>query len=653
MKQELINLVDSNWRPKNEYPELKGRAKILSIDLETYDPNLEENGPGALRKDGYIIGFSIATDDGFSGYYPIRHDGDNMENPAMAIKWLKDQMSDETPKIGANILYDLTWLKCDLDIEVKGPKYDVQVAEPLIDENQQFFRLDALAVKWLGIHKDESLLLEVGKKILGLRPAPKCGDTEEEKKASIIKQVKGHLWRLPARYVGPYGEADATIPIQIFEKQKKVLTDEGMWPLFEIEAEVLDLLFEMQMRGVRVDLNRAQEARDMLQTEYVASMCKLRNKCGFDVDVWSRDSLQQMCTKLGLPFEVTAKNNPSFTGKWLDSQSHPVFDLVKESRVLDRNGSVFIQKKIIDLNINGRIHPQFWQVKNDKGGTGSGRFASSNPNAQQFPARNQRMAKLVRGLIIPEDDHDFGVFDYSQQEPRVTVHYGYICNFEGAAEARRRFIEDPSTDYHQMTADMANIERKPAKTINLGLTYGMGKKKLAAELGLSLKEAYALFNKYHAALPYIQALADSASRLAGERGYVKTLLGRRSHFDLFGPPRWAQGIIPLKYDAAIEKFGRPVNRYFLHKALNRIIQGSSADMIKVAMVLCRRAGYIPHLTVHDENDYSINNKKQAKEIHDIMVHDTAKFLKLEVPLKVDVELGPNWGECEKVDISKE
>jgi DNA polymerase-1 len=201
-----------------------------------------------------------------------------------------------------------------------------------------------------------------------------------------------------------------------------------------------------------------------------------------------------------------------------------------------------------------------------------------------------------------------------------------------------------------MTADMADIERKPAKAINLGLTYGMGKKKLAEELGLSMKEANILFDKYHAALPYVKLLTDKASALAGQRGYVKTILGRRCHFDLWGPPRWSKGIIPKKYGVALEEFGRPVQRYFLHKALNRIIQGSAADMIKVAMVLCRRAGYIPHLTVHDENDYSIENRKQAKEIHDIMVYDTAKFLGLEVPLRVDVELGKNWGECQKVDI---
>lgn len=647
MNELQLKMVNSDWRPKNNYPTLKGVAREISIDLETYDPHLEDKGPGALRHDGHIIGFSIATDDGFSGYYPLRHCMDNVENPQAAIRWLRDQMSGEEPKIGANILYDLTWLKCDLDIECKGPKYDVQVAEPLIDENQSTFKLDALGVKWLNEHKDESLLYEVGTKILGIKPIVKGKLTPED---SIMKQIKGRLKDMPARYVGPYGEKDANLPMRIFQLQKKRLVEDGMWDLFLIETEVLDLLFDMRMKGVPVNVKKAHEVADILQGEYDALMIKLKHRAGFVVDIWSGDSLAEACKTLGIPFLNTAKGNPTFEADWLVVQDNEFLKMVAEARSVDRSGSVFVKSKIIDLAINGRIHPEFWQVKYDKGGTGSGRFASSNPNAQQFPARNERMAKLVRGLIEPEDGCEWCVQDYSQQEPRVTIHYGYICNMPGATEARQKFIDDPATDYHQMTADMADIERKPAKTINLGLTYGMGKKKLAEELGLTLAEANVLFRKYHDALPYVKMLTDKSSRLAGERGYVKTILGRRKHFDLYGPPRWSPGLKPKKYDEAIKEFGRPVQRYFLHKALNSIIQGSSADMIKVALVLCRRAGYIPHLTVHDENDYSIKNRKEAKEIHDIMVYDTAKFLKLEVPLKVDVECGPNWGECQKITL---
>jgi len=647
MNENLLSLVNSDWRPTNNYPTLKGKAKVLSFDLETHDPNLLENGPGALRKDGYVIGFSIATEDGFKGYYPIRHESDNVDNPQAAVRWLKEQLNDNTPKIGANILYDMVWAKCDLGVDIAGPKWDVQIAEPLIDENQATFKLDALGVKWLNEHKDHRLLLECGKFIFGFKPQGK-GDPDE----SVVQQVKGCLRDLPARYVGAYGEKDADLPIRIFEKQKVALETDGLWKLFELEAEVLDLLFEMQMLGVRVDVEQAHRSADLLEQEYIGVMKKLRNRCGLDLDIWSGDSIEEACKKLGLPFGLTTKGNPTFQSEWLLSSDSDFLKMIAEARSLDRSGSVFIRKKIIDLNVHGRIHPQFWQVKNDSHGTVAGRFSSSNPNAQQFPARNERMAEIVRGLIIPEEGCELGVCDYNQQEPRVTIHYGYVSGFKGAEEARQKFLDNNDTDYHQMTADMASIERKPAKIINLGLTYGMGKKKLAEKLGISLNEAYALFDKYHAALPYVGELTKAASRLAASRGYVKTLLGRRRHFDLWGPPKWTQGLVPKKYDEALKTFGRPIQRYFLHKALNSVVQGSSADMIKVALVLCRRAGFVPHLTVHDENDYSFKSRSDAKIVHDIMVHETADYLKLTVPLKVDVDLGKDWGHCEKVELIK-
>lgn len=628
--------LESNWRPSNHYPDLSS-ADVLSVDLETYDPGLLERGPGGVRKEGYVIGFSVATGDGFRGYYPIRHPENNVDNPQAAVRWFKDVCGLPAPKIGANIIYDMEWAKCDLGIDIKGVKYDVQVAEPLLDENRQSFRLDSLGVSYCNEHKDEQMLYDAGIEILKIKPA------KDDSFDSVIKKVKGLLWKLPARFVGPYGEQDADLPIKVFNKQKVLLEEQGLWPLFLLEAEVLDLLFEMRMMGVRVDVEKAKEARDMLGAELVIAQNKLHNMSGGSIDIWSAESIGQACDKLGLGYDKTAKGNKSFKADWLKDQEHPFFKALLEARSLDRSGSVFIEDKILKLAVNGRIHPQFSQVKNDRGGTVSGRFSSQNPNAQQFPSRNERIASIVRGLIIPEEGCHLASADYSQQEPRVTIHYAYVSGLPAGDTARQQFIDNPRTDYHQMVADMANIKRKSAKAINLGLVYGMGKKKLAAELGLSLSEAYAVFDQYHSTLPYVKLLSEKASRTADARGYIKTLLGRRGHFDLFGPMRWTDGIVPKKYDEAVKEFGLPVTRYFLHKVLNRLIQGSSADMIKVAMVLCRRAGYIPHMTVHDENVYSVRNLKEASEIQRIMVKDTAEYLGLTVPLVVDTEIGKSWG----------
>jgi len=654
-QSDLFRLVKSDWRPRAKFPRLVGKAKRISVDVETYDPNLMENGPGALRRDGYVCGFSVGTDDGFCGYYPLRHEGgDNLENPDKAVAWLRDQLTDDTPKVGANLLYDLIWLRCDLGVEVRGPKYDVQVAEPLLDENRWTYTLDSLAETWLGEHKVEELLYTVGDLFLGLKPSKKDFKARDDdhlaqlRKSDVIKQVKQQLWRLPARYVGEYGEADASLPLRIFALQEEELRKRDLWALFdEVETPLIDLLLDMWVRGVPVNVERGEQVRDELQGQYDALKRKMRRRVGYDVDVWSSETIVKACNTLGLSYPLTDKENPSFTANWLAEQEHPFLKMLLEARQLDRGGSVFIEKKILDLEVNGRIHPQFWQVKTDRYGTTSGRFSSSNPNAQQFPARNARLASLIRSVLVAERGCQWGIFDWSQQEPRVTVHYASLLNLPGAEEARRCYVEDPDTDYHQMVADMTNLERKVAKSVNLGLSYGMGPKKYGEKYGKTYQEARATFDTYHKGLPFIRELTRRCEQAVKQRGFIKTFLGRHCHFDRWGPPRWTEGLVPREYEEAKREFGLPLVRYFTYRAMNRLIQGSSADMVKKAMLDCFRAGHVPCLTVHDELDFSdLDSDRKIREVADIMLN----CVKLRVPLKLDVELGPSWGECQEVDL---
>jgi DNA polymerase I-like protein with 3'-5' exonuclease and polymerase domains len=643
MDENLLNLVPCDWRPYKKFPDLS-EAKQIAVDVETYDPNLSANGPGALRKDGYIIGFSVATDDGFMGYYPIRHDGgDNLENPDGAVRWLKDQMNYSMPKVGANILYDLIWMKCDLGIEVRGKKYDVQIAEPLLDENRAHYTLDSLSEDYLGENKIEDKLYKAGSLLLGIKGK---GDTSETIEKSIIKQVKGRLWELPARYVGEYGEADAILPIRIFEKQIKRLKEVKLWDLFDnIETPLIDVLLKMWIKGIPVNVEKGEEIRNELSLQFDKTMRSIKRRVGFIPDIWSADDVVKGCDKLGLDYIRTNKGNPSFTADWLKTQEHPYFQSLLHARQLDRSGSVFIQGKILDLEVNGRIHPQFWQVKNEKYGTGSGRFSSSNPNAQQFPARNEVLARLVRSILCAEKGKEWGKFDYSQQEFRITVHYASLLNLTGAQEAMQKYIKNPDTDFHQMVSDMTSLARKIAKSLNLGLSYGMGVKKFSEMYGIPYGDARKYYNLYHKGLPFIKELTQRSERTAKFRKYVRTILGRHCHFDLYGPTKWEKGIIPKKYDAAIKEFGNPIVLYFTYRAMNKIVQGSAADMIKKAMLDCADAGYIPSITVHDELDFcDIESPKQIEEIHDIMVN----AILLKVPNKVDIEIGPNWGECEEV-----
>lgn len=654
-------MSEPTWRPVENFPELRGKAKLMSYDVETSDPNLADKGPGALRKDGYICGFSIATDDGFSGYYPLRHaGGDNLPNPENAIRWAKDQLSDNTPKTGANLLYDAIWTHCDFGFDLGGKLYDIQVAEPLLDENRWTYNLDSLSETYLGEHKVEEDLYEAGVTLLGFTSKLKIdskvirGETEQEKvvdlkvkqKKDIISQVKTNLWKLPARWVGAYGEADATLPIRIFEKQRAELIKHDLWNLYDnIETDILKMLLDMWITGVPVDLDKAEQSRDLLQLRLDESMRKIRRRIGRDLDIWSNKDCAEACEKLGLAYPVTDKDNASFKSEWLQDQDHEFFKLLLNARQIDRCGAVFIDQKIINLEVNGRIHPSFWQVKTDKYGTGSGRFSSSNPNAQQFPSRNEELARIVRSILCAEPGAEWGCFDWSQQEPRVTVHYAVLQGMRGADAAMQRYISDPSTDYHQMVADMTGLPRKTAKSVNLGMAYGMGPKKFGEKYGFTFDESKKIFKIYHKGLPFIRELSDLCDRTVKQRGYIKTLLGRKCHFDLYGPPNYYDGIVPKKFEEALAEFGEPLVRYFTYRAMNRLIQGSSADMMKKAMLDCYKAGYLPCITVHDELDFpNLTSTKQIKEIAEIMNN----CVKLRVPLKLDVEVGPNWGELEEV-----
>jgi DNA polymerase I-like protein with 3'-5' exonuclease and polymerase domains len=630
--QTTLN-VESDWRPSTEYPDLRA-AKLLAVDAETHDPDLQENGPGAVRGVGQLVGFSLATEDGWRGYFPLAHQGgDNVENPKACLRWLKKQLSRKRqPKVGANIIYDREWLRVN-GIEMAGKTYDVQVAEGLLDENKLTYNLDSLAQEYLSQGKDETLLMSAGKELLGISGR---ADT-------IGKQVKSNLWRLPARYVGPYGEADADRPIRIHKLQEVKLKDESLWELYQTEVELIDLLLDMRFRGIPVDVDKAEEVADELARRQAKATRHLNRLCGFSPNVWANEDLERMCKTLGYHYMKTPKGNPSFPADWLEQQDHKALKLVVKVRRLDRAGSVYVRSKILDLQVNGRVYPQFWQVKTDaqgaRHGTSSGRFASSNPNAQQIPARDPEIAPLVRRIFVAEQGAEWCKNDWSQQEPRLTVHYAYKLGCRGAEEARDRYVNDPATDYHVMVAELCDIERKPAKTINLALSYGMGVKTMARRLGIHVSDAQKLLDEYHAGVPFIRELSRRCQRVVRNRGYLKTLLGRRRRFDLWGPPKWSDGVRPLKYEEAIKKFGRPVQLYFLHKTLNALIQGSAADMVKVAMLQLKHLGHVPHITVHDELDHSVTSSKEIKEIREVML----TCVKLEVPVKVDTDIGPSWG----------
>ena len=613
---------ESRWTAPQDFPDLSG-AKLIAIDCETYDPNLLTNGPGGVRKDGRLIGISVAANTGFRGYFPIGHAGEGNLNRNRVLQWAKATFETSIDKVGANILYDLEWLRT-VGIEVKGNKYDIQVAEPLIDEERkEGYSLNVLSKRYLGRGKDETLL----------RAAAQAYNLDPKK----------DMWKLPPHYVGEYAEIDAVNTLEIFKKQLKIIKDNDLDCIFDLETKLIPLILDMRFKGVKIDVDKAEQFNKKYKKEESKLLKSLREFAGFPVEPWSNQQLALVCERNKIWFPTTQAGNPSFTGEFLSNNKELFLSNVAEFRKVNKMRRDFIQKVCLDMSVNGRIFAQFHQLRKDTDGTRTGRFSSSNPNLQQIPARDEHWGPLIRSLFLPEKGKDWYRLDYNQQEPRMLVHYARLRAIRGSREACEAYHKKDA-DFHTMVAEMADIKRKVAKTINLGIMYGMGTFKLGQMLGLSYNDATILLEKYHEKVPFVKGLMHEAGKAATYRGEIKTLLGRKRHFNFWEPTdsqlKWPNKEMPLRIEDA-EKIwkGRPLRRAYTHKALNALIQGASADLTKKAMLdMYTELGIVPHLQVHDELDLSY--KGDIKPIVEIMEN----CVSLEVPLKVSVEKGKSWGE---------
>lgn len=544
-------------------------------------------------------------------------------DPKLTLRWLRKQMdTPDIPKIMHNAPYDLGWLIAE-GVEVKGRIIDTMIAAPLIDENRLTYRLDALGKDYLGMRKDEKLLRS-GAAEWGVDP-------------------KSELWKLPARYVGVYAEQDAVLTLKLWEHFKHILDEQSLWTVFDLESRVLPAVIEMRRRGVRVDLSAAEKAKGVLKAKADEMRAYIFRETQVNVDPWAAASVQTLFDTLGLHYPRTEAGAPSFTKQFLQACEHPVAKALVTLREMDKADHTFIDS-ILRFSHKGRIHCEMHQLRSDEGGTVTGRFASSSPNLQQMPARDPFIKSLIRGLFLPEEGCRWGSFDYSSQEPRLLVHFASSLP-DGLRDPMVDTIVEAyqagDADLHQMVADMAGISRKAAKTINLGIMYGMGVAKLGNQLGLSQEQAKRLMSEYEEKVPFVKKIATIATNRAAKEGRIRTILGRLCRFDLWEPSTFGYNK-PMRYEEAQREYGGmgQLRRAFTYKALNRVIQGSAADQNKLAMAECFEEGLVPLLTVHDELCFNVETDTQAARISEIMENG----LKLKVPSKVDQELGQNWGE---------
>tara|TARA_R100000234_G_scaffold44254_1_gene26333 strand:- start:746 stop:2641 length:1896 start_codon:yes stop_codon:yes gene_type:complete len=618
-REELDNM-EVDWCAPEIFPDLTS-CKDIAVDLETCDPNIKTLGPGWARGDGYVVGIAVAAGD-FVGYFPIRHENNGNIDPKIVFKWLQKQL--DTPhinKIFHNATYDLGWLRHE-GIEVKGRIIDTMVAAPLLNENRFSYSLDSVGREYTGERKNEKLLRTAAKN-WGIDP-------------------KSEMWKLPAKFVGQYAEQDAAMTLSLWRVFEKELVREELTSIFELETSLIPLMLDMRQKGVLIDLDKAEQTKKLLHEQEEQIRKEIKRSTGVLVEPWVATSVASVLEHYGIEYKTTDKTNqPSITKAYLQSIPHEVAGQILKLRELNKANSTFIDS-ILRYQHNGRIHCEFHQLRSDDGGTITGRFSSSNPNLQQIPARDPDLKKAIRGLFIPEPGDQWGSFDYSSQEPRLLVHYCHVLS-GNASDSNIQTIVDAyqqeDVDFHQMVADMAGIGRKEAKTVNLGIMYGMGRGKLANTLNISQDEAKELLNTYHDKVPFVKNLADSASTRAAKYGRIRTLLGRKCRFDLWEPTTF-EYTKPLPLEEAKKEYGPGIRRAFTYKALNKLIQGSAADQTKKAMAECYKEGLIPLLTVHDELCFSISSEEQASRIKEIM----EMCVDLRVPSKVDQELGDNWGE---------
>lgn len=613
-------MPESDWVPPADLPDkLHG---VIGIDVETCDRGLQDKkGSGWPWTDGgHAVGYSVRADN-FSGYLPVAHlAGGNMDANKVRA-WLRSVLSDPGQvKVGANVMYDLGWLGRD-GIEVKGPVCDVLLTEALLDEHRRSYSLDAVARDRVGRGKEEGLL-ERAAAALGLDP-------------------KKDLWRVHSRYVGPYATEDAVLAREILQKQMLHIEEDDLAEIFKLEHDLLPMYVDMRARGVRVDVPYAEALRTKWMREAAEMVAEISRMAGFPVNIWSADSVARLFDQEGIWYGRTTTGKPSVTKELLERTNHRAAKMIRAAREKEKLIGTFLESQVLGQCHDGRVHGEIWPLKSDDGGTVSGRLAMSNPNLQFIPARTEE-GQEIRRCFLPEEGQEWASCDFSQQEPRLTVHFAVKAKVQGAEEAQRRYREDPGMSYHDFAAELTGLPYKSAKILNLAIIYGRGVENTSQELGISQEECKEMFARHHQEMPFARALSEHCQARVQRRNYIRTLLGRRQRFELMEPARW-EARDGSAYPEAKAREVWPNQRLVparMHKALNALIQGSAADQTKAAMLNLWKSG-LRHsimIQVHDELCCSVNNLEEAEMI----AHYMKEAAPLCVPTKVDVKVGPNW-----------
>ena len=600
---------------------------LISFDIETYDPNLKKMGTGVYREEGHIlcVAFSFLYSNGAIESKVFEYNEENL----MIINYI---LSSTVDKVGANILYDIDWLTNSEGFKINGRWNDVQIAEPLIDEYSFTYKLDALGKKYLNVSKGTDDIDEYAKKE-GWK-----GDSRQ------------YLYKMPIDLVMRYAMNDTELTLKVFLKQIDVLKEQELFNVYLMETDLLPLLNLMRKNGVRINTVKRDQAIESLRDQvnsyhnfiinWTHGEMKYPTQKEFNfnspIDMKNLFDFLKLEYKRRLPTQKMIakgikKGNPILDQKALEQHKDiPIIEAILNIKKNSKCLNTFFLNSFTDMEIDEFIHCNFHPLRSDVNGTISGRLSSSLPNLQQVPSRDPELGKLCRGIFIPfSKNHIWGRLDWNQIEYRIIAHYAVG---PGAVEIRKRYNEDPNTDYHteiQLLAgwELTEEKRKLAKNLNFGAGYGMGALTASKFFGWELEFAESILQEYHKKVPFMRQTLNGVSRIARNKGFIHTIEKRRA---------------------------RVAEHYAAYKMFNRLIQGTAADIMKRAMTHAYAMGLfdilIPHLTVHDELDVSIpKTKKGAKAFLELKnVMETC--VKLDVPITADAEVGPNWAELTKVEM---
>ena len=635
----------------------------VAIDIETYDPNLKTKGSGAIRKDGFVCGIAVATDNDLA-YFPLRHSDTDIAFDRIDKIWqvLNDKIfqNENITKVFHNAMYDVCWIRAGTGMMIKGRIVDTMIAASVIDENRFKYSLDALSKDYLN---EEKYKYDLQQKTL-------------EWSGGTVKDPMTNMHKLPASIVKEYAKQDVNLTYKLWKLFNKKI-DEVLYTkedgeqktcrkIFELETKLFLCLVDMKFKGVKIDRSKAILFGRHLKKRRDQIIKAIENITTIRVDIWAAASIKKLLDHLHIKdYKVTPKSKmPQLPKDYLKTHNNKCLRMIAKAREYDKAVNTFIDG-LLEYVYEDRIHADINQIRSDTGGTVTGRFSMSNPNLQQIPAKGYIGSKM-RELFIPEDGCKWGSFDYSQQEPRIVVHYAIKLGLPGTESLEEQFARDDA-DFHQIVAEMANISRKQAKTINLGLFYGMGKIKLQRELGLDQRQAKELFNEYHGRVPFVRQLSQELIAFAKENKLLFTLYDRFCRFNKWETTnkewnsetnrfnevplytkeqameafkaemldKYKENKIDPNYMNYFERYYTPA---FTYKALNRLIQGSAADMTKKAMVDLHEKGIIPHIQIHDELCFSTTDHET-----ELIKTTMENAIPLKVKNKVDYESGPNWG----------